>query len=197
MIPIRNFIWIGLSLFSPIHCIFETRIAATQNDALIRDGVHPTEVLEMGSTVQLLTKSATAGEGEVWTATAPASGSLLGIYMVSEPMIPEIATADGNRYRIGSPDPRNFSIPALRPFSAFKPQPGDLILASEDLFANAKSTNTFANVSDGVYQLTWGGSQTASALSFKYVETKYISIGSGVLGGSQRVTAYLMECLAN
>jgi hypothetical protein len=177
--------------------IVESRIAAQNNDALVRDGVHATEVLENGFVVQLLTKSTTAGEGEVWAATAPVTGSLVNLYMVSEPPVVEIVSADGNRYKGLNPDPRNFAIPALRPFSAFKPQPGDLVLMSADVFSNAKSTNGFANAANTAYQLAWGATQTADALSFKFVEAKDIAIGNGALGSTQRVTAYLMECIAN
>ena len=177
--------------------LIPTRIAATNVDAYNRDGVSADQVLENGFIVQLDTKSATAGEGEVWAATAPATSNLNDLHMILDPVVVEVVAADGTRYKGINPDPRNYSIPALRPFSAFKPQPGDLILCSEDVFSNAKSTNTFANAENASYQLAWGSTQTASALSFKYVETKYISIGSGTLGDDHRVTAYLMQCVAN
>ena len=177
--------------------LIESKIMATNVDSLVRDGVAASQVMENGFICQLATKSSTSGEGEVWSATAPATGSLNGLWMVNEPAVVEVVAEDGTRYKGINNDPRNFSIPALRPFSAFKPQPGDLIKVTDDALAGTKSTNTFVNAADGAYQLTWGSSATANALSFKLIETSYVSIASGTLGASQRVTAYLFQCVAN
>lgn len=173
------------------------RIMASNVDSLVRDGVSASQELQNGFIVQLATKSSTAGEGEVWNATAPATNNLNGLWMVNEPVVVEVKSADGVVYKGINPDPRNFSIPAKRVFSAFKPQPGDLIQVTEDALGGTKSTNTFVNAAGGSYTLTWGATQTANALSFKLIEEGFVSIGSGVLGSSQRVTTYLFQCIAN
>jgi len=172
------------------------RIMASNVDSLVRDGVHATQRLENGFIVQLDTKSATAGEKEVWTATAPATNHLNDLHMVNEPVVVTVE-ANGVEYKGINPDPRNFSIPATRVFSTFKPQQGDLIELTADGIGGTKSTNTFINAADGVYDLQWGATQTASALSFKLIEENYISIGNGTLGSDQRVVTYLFQCLAN
>lgn len=173
------------------------KIMATNVDSLVRDGVSAATVMENGFIVNLLTKSTTAGEGEVFAATQPVTGALLGLYMVNEPVVVSVTSADGVVYKGINPDPRNFSIAPLTPFTTFKPMPGDIIELTADGFTGARSSNTFANAADQTDQLVWGSSQTASALSFKYLGDSYVSIGSGTLGATQRVVTYVLQCLAN
>jgi hypothetical protein len=166
-------------------------IAAQNVDSWVRSGVCAGAV-ENGFVVSLLTKSATAGESEVWTALVPASSGshLTDIWMVYDPEL----VYTGTYYRGLDPDPRNFLIPATKIFSAFKPQLHDILLMSEDCFTGAwgGATNTHANCTNGQWQLVWGTSQTASVLSVAYLATSYISIGSGAID-SQRLTAYVVE----
>lgn len=173
------------------------KIMATNVDSLVRDGVSAATVMENGFLVGLLTKSATTGEGEVFAATQPVTGALQNLYMVNEPVVISVTDANGVVVYRGDGDPRNFSIPALQVFSAFKPQPGDIIELTADGFTGARGANTFANATDQQYALVWGGSQTASVLSFKYLGDSYVSIGSGTLGATQRVVTHVLECLAN
>ena len=165
-------------------------IAATNVDAWNRPGICATNILENGGLVNLLAKSTTQGEAEVWTATVPATASLSKCWMVYDPEL----VWSGN-YRGLDPDVRNFNVGIGRVFSAFLPQPYDLILLDEDCFTGVKGVNTFANATDSQVQLVWGATQTAGALSLKYIATQYISIGTGGFGDTGRVTAYLMEVL--
>jgi hypothetical protein len=166
-------------------------IAAQNVDAWVRSAVCAT-AMENGNIVSLLTKSTTAGESEVWTATQPASSGthLTDNWIVYEPEL----VWTGSYYRGLDPDPRNFLIPVAKIFSAFKPQLHDLLLMSEDCFTGAKASASYThgNCEDGQWQFVWGTSQTGSVLSVKYLATSYISIGTGAID-DQRVTAYTME----
>jgi hypothetical protein len=155
--------------------------------------------LSNGNVVQLLTKSTDAGEGEVWVATAPATSSLNNLYMVAELGTVTIYGPDGTEYVGINSDPRNFYVKAGKTFSAFKLKVGDLIRFnnSDQVFAGTKSTNTYVNPTNAAFTLTWGATATASATSLKLVtDTDYISIGSGTLGATGRVTAYTFQVVA-
>ena len=159
------------------------------------------DALDNGNVVRLDTLSATAGYGEVWSATKPLSaGTLLGgLWMVAEPEVVIITAADGTEYKGINADPRNFFTAAGKVFTAFKLQVGDKVKLTGDALTGTKSTNTFVNAADSTYVLTWGASATANALSLKLVGTDpdYISIGSGTLGSTQRVAAYNFVCVQN
>lgn len=161
-------------------------VAATNIDSYNRSAISAS-ALENGSVVNLLTKSATAGESELWVATATATGELDDVWMAYDPEV--VWTGS---YRGLDPDVRNYTIAIGRTFSAFKLMESDLILMSEDAFTGSKSTNTYANATNGQSQLVWGASQTANVISLKYIATEYFSIGTGAMD-NQRFTAYLME----
>jgi len=152
--------------------------------------------LEQGSLFRLDSLSSGSGQGEVFSATQIVTGSLVDVWMANGQVIPFLASADGEIFNQGSEDPRNFYNPANRVFDAFKPVPGDIVTLSEDCFTGARSSNTYANATTGLWQLVWGASQDTGALSFKYLATKWISIGNPAVA-SGRVTAYRMQCLAN
>lgn len=165
-------------------------IAAKNVDSWVRSVVCASAV-ENGSVFSLLTKSATAGESEVWTALVPASSGshLTDVWMASEPEL-----VWSGSYRGLDVDVRNFINPATKIFTAFKPQLHDILQMSEDCFTGAWGgvTNTHANCTDGQWQLVWGTSQTASVLSVKYLATSYISIGMGSID-SNRLVSYTVE----
>jgi hypothetical protein len=170
-------------------------IAAMNVDAYNRSAVCATAV-DNGNAVILSAKSTTSQEGEVYTAVAPNSGSVLtGLWMVYEPEIVYI-TSGNSVYKGLDPDPRNFYVPASSAtarfvFSVFKPQLGDIVLATVDCFYG--SVNTYVNAgATGTWQLEWGASQTASVLSMHVIATTYISIATGAIN-TQRVTAYQLE----
>lgn len=174
--------------------IIPQKTMAQNIDALNRVGIHATVDMENGGVVRLDSKSSTAGEGEVWTATQiTTSAGLLNVWMVYSPEI--VVTVSGtSQFKGIDPDVRNFKNLATKTFDCFKPQVGDIILMSEDAFDNAKSTNTYAVATDQKWQLVWG-SAAVSGLTLKYVATKYISIADGTIG-NQRITAYEMEVVA-
>jgi hypothetical protein len=173
------------------------KVAAQDVGAYNRSAVAGSAVdIENGFVFRLDSYSATAGQSEVWAATAPtASGSTLNdLWMACAPEVP--LTVDGTlKYKGMNADPRRFYIPGGDVFDAFKPVAGDIITLTADAFNDA-TQEAYANATDGEYYLTWGASQTASSLSLKYLATTYISIGSGAID-NQRVTAYKFVVLAN
>lgn len=166
------------------------KIAAMNIDSFNRSAVSASAV-ENGNIVVLSAKSATAGEGEVWTAAVPStSNGLTGVWIAYEPEL--VLTAA--KYKGLDPDPRNFRNEIGSIFSVFKPQLGDILTLTADNFSAAFSSNTHANATDstGGLKLVWGNSQTGSVFSVKYLNTTYISLGTGAIN-SQRVTAYQVE----
>ena len=163
-------------------------VMATQVDSLNRSCVSATDV-EQGGPVNLLALSTTAGESEVWTASIPATNYLDQVWMAYDPEL--VWTGS---YRGLNPDVRDYIITATRIFSAFRLEENDLILMSADAFSAAKSTDTFANTTNGGAQFVWGSTQSNDCVALKYRATKYFSIGTGAMD-NQRFTAYLMEVL--
>lgn len=167
-------------------------IAAQNVDAWNRSLVSASAI-DNGNIVILSGLSATAGEGEVWTAIVPSTGNgLTGVWMAFEP---EVVVTNA-QYKGLDPDPRNFFNAIGKVFSAFKPQIGDIVTMTADGLAGTKSTNAYVNATDttGGFKPVWGASQTSSVFSMHLLETTYISIGSGAID-NQRVTAYRFEVI--
>ena len=101
----------------------------------------------------------------------------------------------GNQFKVGTLDPRAFTNRANVVFSGFKPQVGDLVLISADGISGG-TAKAYAVATNGSSVLAFADN-AISGLSFKVVETTYISVASANNIGSQRVTAYLLECVAN
>lgn len=162
--------------------VVKSKVAAKDVDALNRVGQH-SATLENGCVGQLLTQ--TAGT-EVWVYSAPATGAgLTNLYMLATP---EIVAING-QYRVGANDPRDFINAANTPFSAFKPQVGDIIMATADAFGGTKGANTYVVATNAQTKLQWA-SAAVTGLSLKLLsDTEYVSVGVGAIG-SQRVTAY-------
>jgi hypothetical protein len=174
--------------------LIPSAIAAKNVDSFNRSAICASD-LDNGNAFILGTKSTTSGEAEVWTATVPNSGTALtGLWMAYGG--DEVVLTD-SRYKGIDPDPRNFYNLATKVFSAFKPQLGDIIVATADCFYGTKASASYTHVNAsnaGGFELEWGTSQTGSVLSFKYLATTYISIGTGAID-NQRVVAYEMECV--
>ncbi len=170
-------------------------LASTNVDSFNRSVVSTVD-LDNGNVVVLSGKSSTAGEGEVWSAYTPSTGSgLTGLWMIYGD---EIVVTD-SKYKGLNPDPRSFYTASGKVVSAFKPQLGDIIVLTTDAlsgsYVGSGSVTTHINASNsGGIELVWGTSQTASVLSFALVEVTYVSIGSGAID-SQRETAYRFECV--
>lgn len=172
--------------------IIQSKVAAKDIDSKNRQVVSAA-AYENGSVGNLYTKSATAGEAEVWTMTAPTTSNLSNLWMVYEPEV--VVTVSGTQKFKGiDPDPRNFRNEIGDIFSAFQLSIGDLVKMSEDAVAGTKSTNTYVVATNAAQKLTWAAA-AVSGVSLKLIGTEYISIGSGAID-NQRVVAYLFECVA-
>ena len=173
------------------HAVLQANQVASMNVDSLNRSIVSALALDNGNIVILSGRSATAGEGEVFTAIAPSSSNgLTGVWMVNEP---EVVLSSG--YKGLDPDPRHFTNDIGKICSAFKPQLGDIITLTAEAFSGSKGgSDTFANATDstGGVKLVWGTSQTASVFSVKLLETTYISIADGSIG-DQRVTAYKFE----
>jgi hypothetical protein len=173
--------------------IVQTKVAALNTDSKNRAAVSAA-AYENGSVGNLLTKSTTAGESEVWVLTAPVTGALTNLWMVYEPEI-DILTSGTSKYKGLNPDPRVFRNEIGDVFTVFQPALGDLITMSADAVAGTKSTNGFVVATNAAQKLTWAAA-AVSGLSLKLIAPdSYISIGSGAID-TQRITAYLFEVVA-
>ena len=166
--------------------LVKSKVAAKNVDSRNRAGQH-TSALENGCVGSLTLAAGT----EVGTYAAPATGALTNLWMVASPEI--VLTGS---YKIGANDPRDFINAANTPFDAFLPDVGDVILATPDMFGGTKGANTYVVATNAQTKLQWA-SAAVTGLSLKLVsDTDFISIGTGAIG-SQRVTAYRFEVVAN
>ena len=166
--------------------VVPNKIAATDVDAYNRTAVCATAV-ENGFLVELLTKSTTTGEGEVWVATQSA-GTLTNIWMVLGPEVVSVVSGS-NKFKGIDNDPRNFRYEIGDMIDVFRPVVGDIITLTADALSSS-TVNTYAIVASGAWVATWSGSP-ASGLTLKYLETTYISLPqAGAISETQRPTAY-------
>jgi len=171
------------------------QIMAKNVDSLNRSAVCASNV-ENGNLLVLASKSATAGESEVWTATVPStSAGLTGLWMAYEPEV--VVTVSGSsQYKGLDPNPQNFINLAGDVFSAFKPQLGDIVQITADGLSGTyiAGTTTHVNAVDttGGLQPVWGNSQTASVFSMKLLAVQNLPLATGAID-TQRITAYQFE----
>lgn len=170
------------------------RISAMNVDAYNRSIKSATDDLDNGNVVVVASKSTTAGEGEVWLATKPATATLAaGLWMVGSPEI----VVTGSQFRNIDPDPRNFFVAQGKVGDAFRLQVGDIVTLTADALAGTQSSNTFVVATDASYKLTWNAS-AISGLSLKLLsDTAYVSIPDGSIG-TQRIAAlqFVVSALA-
>jgi len=165
-------------------------IAAKDVDAWNRSGVCASAI-ENGMIMSFSAKSTTAGEAEVWTAAVPASGAgLIGLWMAYEP---EVVVTNA-QYKGLDPDIRNFEVPIGDIFSAFKIQVGDIITVNAEALAGTLVTGDYAVATNAAWKLTWAAA-AVSGVTFYRRATTYFSLADGSIG-TQRITAYELECIA-
>lgn len=177
--------------------LIQNRVAAASVDSYNRSAIAGSAVdLDNGNVFRLDSQSATSGESEVWAVTAPTtSGSTMNnLWMAYSPEV--VVTVSGTKqYKGIDPDPQDFYNLGGKVFDAFKLQVGDIITLTGDALSGS-AESAYANSATGVYKLAWGASQTASALSLRYLATTYVSLATGAID-TQRVTAYKFEVIAN
>lgn len=132
------------------------------------------------------------GKDQVYEVAAVSS--LHDLYMVFSPEDTIITDAAGNEYKIGINDPRTFTNVKGKVFSAYRPQVGDKILISAEGIEGTADDFAVAAVGESKLQFA---SAAVAGLSYKVLDdSAYISIGGVSAIGSQRVAAYLLECVA-
>jgi hypothetical protein len=142
--------------------------------------------LDNGNICVLLTKSATTGQGEVWTATAPSSASSTGVFMVDTPVLPFVLNAAGEKIN-GIGTARDFYTIAGEVGVARRLQLGDEVLVSaEDL--DSSTTAAYAIPVAGIFKMAWSA-VTVNGFYLEYIETGYISVPDGTIG-TGRVPAF-------
>ena len=114
--------------------------------------------------------------------------------MACSPIDTIVTDAQGNQYKLGLTDPRNFTNVSGIPFDGYKPQVGDRIALTAACLGGSIGSNTYVVATNATRKLTWAAA-AVSGLSYILRDTSYISIPDGSIG-SQRVTAYLFECVA-
>jgi hypothetical protein len=179
------------------------KVQATDVDSYNRVAVCAT-AMDNGWIMQLASRSSTAGETEVWTATAPsATAGLTHLWMAYSPEIVSVVSGS-NTFKGIDVDPQNFYVPVGGMIDVFKPQVGDIItLTAEALYASGGGSAIGAAYAvatvhgDNAYDfmLNWAAS-AVSGLSLKYLATTYISKPTGAIGETQRVAAYQFEVSA-
>lgn len=172
--------------------LIQNLVQASNVDALNRSFVVPSgATYTNGTPIVSGALSTTDGEEEVFVCAVP-SAKALGVWIVAEP---EIVMTD-SKYRGIDPDVRNFSLPAGAVFSAIKPQKGDILtytIIGSDTFATGDTDAQIA--SNGAF--VWATSALTDSFNLHLLETTYVSVGSGVLGATGRVTAYKFEVTCN
>lgn len=170
--------------------LIPTLVAAKNIDTLNRSFIADGDI-DNGNVFVKGALSTNEGESQVYKAEKP--NSELGLWMAFTAEDVVLTDELGNQFKVGNLDPRAFTNRANTVFSGFKPQVGDLVLISADGISG--TANTYV-VADAGFQLKFDTAQ-GNGLAFKVVETSYISVASANNIGSQRVTAYLLECVAN
>ena len=176
--------------------IVESRIQATNIDALNRTAKATVDVA--GGGLVALTASGAQGN-EVWTAAAPASGSLGGLWIAYNPS--EHLTKVGGKFFAGlSEDPRDYVNIAGRPFDCFKPAVGDEIditidcvdasgssVVAGDILESKANQTTFTRVASST-----GATAGSTAFKVEYVGTAPFPAGSI---GMEQVTMFRCVCV--
>ena len=120
--------------------LIESMIQAKNIDALNRSVTSKINVA--GGGLIALTAPTTQGN-DVWTAAAPASGSLGGLWMAYNPEV-KYTDVNGKRYAGLSADLRDYTNLAGETYDAFKPKVGDEIVITVDA-VDATGANAVAN----------------------------------------------------
>lgn len=176
--------------------IVESRIQATNIDALNRTAKAAVDVA--GGGLVALTASGTQGN-EVWTAAAPTTGSLGGLWIAYNPS--EHLTKVGGKFFAGlSEDPRDYANIAGRPFDCFKPVVGDEIDITVDCVDNTASGVVAGDIlesKDGQTTFTrvaasTGATAGSTAFKVEYVGTAPFPAGSI---GMEQVKMFRCVCV--
>lgn len=169
-------------------------ISAMYDDSKVKTFIHTSDV-ENGFVFQKGDLSTDADKSEVYAVTAPAaSAGLKNLYMAFTAEDVILTAPDGNQYKTGDLNPANFTNNKGRVFNGFRISVGDKIKVSAEALGGTQSTNGFVVATASTMQLTWAAAAVAG-VSFKLERKSYFSIPTGAIG-SQRVDAFILECVA-
>lgn len=171
-------------------------LTAAKNVDIFNRSFVSTADLDNGNVFSKGELSTDASESQVYQTVTPATGSLNDLWMAFTAEDVVLTDDLGNQFKVGNLDPRAFTNTAGTVFSGFKPQVGDLIVLSADGINGTIDDETYVVAANGSSKLA-PAAAAIDGLSFKIVETTYISVASANAIGSQRVPAYLLECVAN
>ena len=169
-------------------------VAAKNVDSYNRSFKSTTADIDNGNVFGKGDLSTAADESQVYGVTQPATGSLSDLYMAFTAEDVVISDELGNQFKVGNLDPRSFTNKAGLVFSGFKPQEGDIIVISADGISG--TADDYVVAANGAYKLAFA-SAAGAGLTFKVIETTYISLASANNIGSQRIKAYKLECVQN
>lgn len=176
--------------------IVESRIQATNIDALNRTAKAAVDVA--GGGLVALTASGAQGN-EVWTAAAPASGTLGGLWIAYNPS--EHLTKVGGKFFAGlSEDPRDYVNIAGRPFDCFKPVVGDEIDITVDCVDSTASSVVAGDILESKADQTTftrkaaSAGATAGSTAFKVEYVGKAPFPAGSIGMEQ-VTMFRCVCV--
>jgi hypothetical protein len=163
--------------------VVQSRMAALNIDSYNRNAVYADGDLENGNIVVLDGQSNKPIYNEVWEASIPATGSLVGVWMVRSP---EAMIVNGSAEQ----DPREFYVKAKKVFDATYLNPGDVFVITAEGLGGTQGVNTHVIAVDGSAKMTWG-TPVASAFCAKL-------LGSTTIPGTfGNVPAFKFQVLYN
>lgn len=174
--------------------MFPIKTSAQDVGALIETFVHTADI-DNGTVFVKGALSTDVDKSEVYTLSLPATGAgLANLYMAYTSEDNIITGADGNQFKVGDLNPKNYTNYAGYAFNGFKLTVGDRVKITADGLGGTKGTNTFVVATNGTEKLTWAAA-AISGVSLKLVKESYFSIPEGGIG-SQRTVAYVFEVVA-
>jgi len=168
--------------------------SAMYNGALVKTFIHTADV-DNGFVFQKSTLSTDSDKSEVYTIAAPsASAGLKNLYMAATAIDNITVGNDGNKYKLGDLNPQAFTNVANMAFNGHRITIGDKIKVTAEALAGTKGENAYVVATAETMKLTWAAA-AVSGVTFKLEKVDYFSIPQGSIG-SQRVEAYILECIA-
>lgn len=148
--------------------LIESMIQAKNIDALNRSVISTVDV--DGGNLIALTAPTVKGEDR-WTASAPASGTLGGLWIAYNPSV-KYTEVNGKMYAGLSADPRDYTNIKNHTFDAFKPKVGDEIIVTiddiDETGAQAVAGDILESKADQTkFTRVAGGTATSGSTAFK------------------------------
>lgn len=176
--------------------LIESMIQAKNIDALNRSVVSASDVA--GGGLLVLTAPTTQGN-DVWTATAPTSGALGGLWIAYNPEV-KYTVVNGKKYAGLSADLRDYTNIAGEVFDAFKPKIGDEIVITVDAVDATSSSAVAGDILESkagqttFTRIAAGTGATAGSTAFKIEWVGSVEFPQAGIG-INRVKAFKAVCI--